>query len=141
MRRLLETRWLLALMLIPTLIVAIPLLSGILSGARCDPGISIDMICVVLAAISATASSCLTASNMRSNRTLRAALAEAERTAQQLRTERAQLLGAFEVMPEPVILLDAEDRAVMWNHRYARNSLVATGRGDFLRPGLRFEDL
>ena len=47
----------------------------------------------------------------------------------------------FDVLPEPLILFDADDRVVMWNRLYAANSSLAKGHGDgTLRPGLSFED-
>jgi PAS domain S-box-containing protein len=74
-------------------------------------------------------------------RCLRTMLEEAERAARLARIEYARLRGAFEVLPEPVILFDAQDRVVMWNRLYEENSTLAQGRGDGrLRPGLSFEE-
>ena len=58
------------------------------------------------------------------------------------RADHARLFGAFDVLPEPTILFDADDRVVMWNRVYARNSNLAPGHGDgSLRPGMSFTEL
>src|SRR5690348_15306151 len=86
------------------------------------------------------------------NRSLRALLADsdgreqalleariaAERAAQEARTAHARLVDAFEVVPEGLVLFDAEDRLVMWNRRYAE---ICELVGDKLVVGMRFEDL
>src|SRR5262249_40474930 len=46
-----------------------------------------------------------------------AARAEAERAEREARAAHARLLDAVEVMPEAVVLCDAEDRFVLWNRR------------------------
>src|SRR5262245_3832117 len=48
-----------------------------------------------------------------------AARAEAERAEREARAAHARLLDAIEVMPEAVVLCDADDRFVLWNRRYA----------------------
>ena len=45
------------------------------------------------------------------------------------------MLDAFEVVPEGVVLFDAEDRFVLWNKRYAE--LYTTK----VRRGMRFEEM
>jgi len=68
-------------------------------------------------------------------RQLEAALREA-------RADHASLLGAFDVFPEPTLLLDADDRLVLWNAAYAQTSPLAAGHGDgSLRRGMTFEEL
>lgn len=67
-----------------------------------------------------------------------AARAAAEEAEQQARAAHARLLDAFEVVPEGVVLFDAEDRYVMWNRRYAE---LYAFTGIELVPGLRFDDM
>ena len=65
--------------------------------------------------------------------TVETAKAEAERAAAQARAAHQQLLDASDVMAEGLVLLDAEDRHVLWNARYAemfgegRHAIVAGG--------------
>jgi diguanylate cyclase (GGDEF)-like protein/PAS domain S-box-containing protein len=68
---------------------------------------------------------------------LAAARAEAERAEQEARTAHARLLDAFEVVPEGLVLFDAEDRYVLWNRRYAE---LISERPTPLVVGLRYED-
>ena len=59
------------------------------------------------------------------------------------RSTSTRLLAALDVIPEAVVLIDAEDRYVVWNRQYAemyaelRHTIVAGGRfEDTLRAGL-----
>ena len=66
-----------------------------------------------------------------------AARAEAERAEQKARAAHQRLHDAFEVVPEGLVLLDADNRYVMWNRQYAE----LFGGGVKLVEGLRFEDV
>jgi diguanylate cyclase (GGDEF)-like protein/PAS domain S-box-containing protein len=56
--------------------------------------------------------------------------------------KHALLRSAFDVMPEPLILFDDDDRVVMWNKRYAEHSSLAPVYGDdSLRPGMTFTEV
>jgi diguanylate cyclase (GGDEF)-like protein/PAS domain S-box-containing protein len=58
------------------------------------------------------------------------------------KAKHALLQRAFDVMPEPLIVFDAEDRVVFWNKPYAEHSILAPGHGDgTLRPGMTFTEL
>ncbi len=63
--------------------------------------------------------------------------AQAERAEQEARAAHARLLAAFEVVPEGLVLFDAEDRFVLWNRRYEQ---LYAESGDMLAKGMRFED-
>ncbi len=69
--------------------------------------------------------------------TLEAAKAEAERAAARAQAAHQQLVDASNVMAEGLVLLDAEDRHVLWNARYAE--MFGVGR-EAIVPGGRFED-
>ena len=65
------------------------------------------------------------------------------RTRIRARSTHARLLHALDVIPEGVVLFDAEDRYVLWNRQFAEiyaetgHTLVAGGRfEDTLRAGL-----
>ncbi|PDT13928.1 ATPase [Rhizobium sp. J15] len=62
---------------------------------------------------------------------------QAERAEQEARAAHARLLAAFEVVPEGLVLFDAEDRFVLWNRRYEQ---LYEESGDKLLKGMRFED-
>jgi len=68
---------------------------------------------------------------------LEQALAEAERAGKEASDAHSRLYDAFEVVPEGLALLDADDRYVMWNRRYAE--LYSLDR-NVLEVGRRFED-
>ncbi|MBX5000817.1 PAS domain-containing protein [Rhizobium lentis] len=70
-------------------------------------------------------------------RALAKAHAQAERAEQEARAAHARLLAAFEVVPEGLVLFDAEDRFVLWNRRYEQ---LYAESGDMLEKGMRFED-
>ena len=70
------------------------------------------------------------------------ALADAQAQAKQAAKDYERLRDAFDVLPEPVILFDADDRVVFWNKLYAKHSSLAAGHGDgSLRPGITFTEL
>lgn len=76
-----------------------------------------------------------TYTDITERKTAEMALATAEREASNAHT---RLRDAFEVVPEGLALLDADDRYVMWNRRYAElYGLTA----DVIRVGARFEDV
>jgi len=60
----------------------------------------------------------------------------AKRSAEEATAARARLEEAFEVVPEGLVLFDAEDRFVLWNETYAK--LYDKHK---LRVGARFEDV
>ena len=64
----------------------------------------------------------------------RAAL-QAEREA---RDANARLRDAIEMLPEAIVFLDADNRYVMWNRRYAE---LYPGTADLLAPGVAFTDI
>jgi diguanylate cyclase (GGDEF)-like protein/PAS domain S-box-containing protein len=66
------------------------------------------------------------------------ARADAERAARDAKAAHDRLREAFDVVPEGLVLFDAEDRYVLWNRRYAE---VYAHSQDNLVPGVRFEDL
>jgi PAS domain S-box-containing protein len=70
-------------------------------------------------------------------KSLAEAHAQAERAEQEARAAHARLLAAFEVVPEGLALFDAEDRFILWNHRYEQLYLENGAR---LAVGMRFED-
>ena len=67
-----------------------------------------------------------------------AAQAAAESAARDARDAHATLLDAFEVVPEGLVLFDAQDRLVLWNKRYTE---LYDGSIDGIAAGMRFEDL
>jgi diguanylate cyclase (GGDEF)-like protein/PAS domain S-box-containing protein len=75
-------------------------------------------------------------------RRLEAARQEACAERDKARADHALLQSAFYVMPEPLIVFDADDRIVLWNKLYAEHSSLPPGDGDgCLRPGMTFTDL
>ncbi len=73
----------------------------------------------------------------RTERALTEAKASAERAEEAARVAHTTLLNALDVVPEGIVILDADDRYVLWNRRYgelypeSQNAVVA---------GMRFED-
>ena len=63
---------------------------------------------------------------------------DAERAAREAKAAHDRLREAFDVVPEGLVLFDADDRYVLWNRRYAE--MYADGRDDLI-VGRRFEDL
>jgi diguanylate cyclase (GGDEF)-like protein len=72
-------------------------------------------------------------------RRLTIAVAKAEKAAKEARAAHSTLLDAFEVVPEGLVLFDAEDRYVLWNRRYADLYSKETHRTP--KRGMRFEDM
>jgi diguanylate cyclase (GGDEF)-like protein/PAS domain S-box-containing protein len=72
----------------------------------------------------------------RAEKALAAARAEAERAEQEARAAHAYLLDAIEVIPEALVLFDAEDRYVLWNSRYAE----MYAHHSAIQKGMTFED-
>ncbi len=70
--------------------------------------------------------------------TLRSRVADLERQIEDARIARGRLIEALEVVPEALVLFDAEDRFVFWNKRYAE---LYIRPGDDVNVGMRFEDL
>jgi diguanylate cyclase (GGDEF)-like protein/PAS domain S-box-containing protein len=73
----------------------------------------------------------------QTERALTAAKANAERAEREARIAHATLLNALDIIPEGLVIFDADDRYVLWNRRYAE--IYAESR-DFLKVGMRFED-
>jgi diguanylate cyclase (GGDEF)-like protein/PAS domain S-box-containing protein len=74
----------------------------------------------------------------RTERALTEAKANAERAEEAARAAHATLLDALDVVPEGLVVLDADDRYVLWNRRYAE---LYTDSLDAFVPGTRFEDI
>jgi diguanylate cyclase (GGDEF)-like protein/PAS domain S-box-containing protein len=70
------------------------------------------------------------------------ALAEArdraEHAQQDAQAARDRLAEAFELVPEGITLMDADDRLSLWNQRYAE---IYSATGDAITAGTRFEDI
>ncbi|MGP0090271.1 MAG: PAS-domain containing protein [Xanthobacteraceae bacterium] len=77
-------------------------------------------------------------SRQNAEKALREARLEAEAAEQHARSAHARLLDAFEVVPEGLVLFDADDRYVLWNRRYAE---MSAEMGAEPSAGLRFEDI
>jgi diguanylate cyclase (GGDEF)-like protein/PAS domain S-box-containing protein len=111
--------------------------------------IQFDNVVVVLAVGFAVIAAVCAYSIRRTFRALRAdrqyltsAVADARAAEGRARADLKQLREAFDVLPEPLILFDADDRVVIWNKLYAKHSSLAPGHGDgTLRPGLTFTEL
>ena len=69
---------------------------------------------------------------------LRARLSEAEQEVALVRRDRSRLVEALDHIPEALVLLDAQDRFVYWNKRYADLYIHAA---DGVAEGSPFEDL
>jgi PAS domain S-box-containing protein len=67
------------------------------------------------------------------------ALSQAELAGQEAHAAHARLRDALEVVPEGVALLDADDRYVLWNQRYAE-VYAPTHTAIGLQVGMRFVD-
>jgi diguanylate cyclase (GGDEF)-like protein/PAS domain S-box-containing protein len=79
----------------------------------------------------------------RTELALTEAKASAERAEEAARVAHTTLLNALDAVPEGIVILDADDRYVLWNRRYgelyaeSQNALVAGMRfGDTLRFGI-----
>jgi diguanylate cyclase (GGDEF)-like protein/PAS domain S-box-containing protein len=73
----------------------------------------------------------------RTERALTEAKASAERAEEAARVAHTTLLAALDVVPEGIVVLDADDRYVLWNKRYSE--LYSESQGA-LAAGMRFED-
>ncbi len=73
----------------------------------------------------------------RLHATLEEAKSQAERAAAEAKAAHQQLVDASNLMSEGLVLFDAEDRHVLWNHRYAE--MYGDAR-DSVVVGARFED-
>ncbi len=73
----------------------------------------------------------------RTEEALKVAREQAERAEQEARAAHTRLLDAIEVVPEGLVLLDADDRFVLWNRRYAE---AYAGGGYQITRGQSFED-
>jgi diguanylate cyclase (GGDEF)-like protein/PAS domain S-box-containing protein len=71
----------------------------------------------------------------KAERGLIAARAAAEHAAKEARGAHTLLLDAFEVVPEGLVLFDADDRYVLWNRRYGELY------GERVKRGARFEEV
>ena len=74
----------------------------------------------------------------RSEQALAEARAHAERARLDAQAAHARLVEAFEVVPQGIALMDADDRLELWNNQYAE-TYRATGNA--IVAGMRFEDL
>ncbi len=74
----------------------------------------------------------------RSEQALAEAQANAERAQQDAQAAHARLVEAFDLVPEGIALMDADDRLVLWNNQYAE-TYRATGNA--IAAGMRFEDM
>ena len=73
----------------------------------------------------------------QTERALTQAKASAERAEREARAAHVTLLNALDIIPEGLVIFDADDRYVLWNRRYAE--IYAESR-DVLAVGTRFED-
>jgi diguanylate cyclase (GGDEF)-like protein/PAS domain S-box-containing protein len=73
----------------------------------------------------------------RTELALTEAKASAERAEEAARIAHRTLLDALDVVPEGIVILDAEDKYVLWNRRYVE---LYPESQDALVAGMRFED-
>jgi PAS domain S-box-containing protein len=71
-------------------------------------------------------------------KTLSDARVKAEQAEREVRAAHARLQEAFDIVPEGLVLFDAEDRHVLWNRRYTE---LFRETGPFIEMGRRFEDV
>lgn len=74
----------------------------------------------------------------KGERTLAESKASAERAELAARSAHTRLIEALDVVPEGLAILDADDRYVLWNKRYAE---LYTDSFDAIAPGMSFEDV
>jgi CHASE1-domain containing sensor protein len=74
----------------------------------------------------------------RSEKALAEARVNAERAQQDAQAAHARLVEAFEVVPQGIAMMDADDRLVLWNNQYAETYRVT---GEAIAAGMRFEDI
>ena len=63
---------------------------------------------------------------------------QAQRAEQDAKKAHSRLRDAIESLPEAIVFLDAEDRYVLWNRKYAE---LYADIADLLAPGVRFVDV
>ena len=73
----------------------------------------------------------------RTEQALTEAKASAERAEEAARVAHATLLNALDVVPEGIVVLDPDDRYVLWNRRYSE---LYSESQSALVAGMRFED-
>jgi len=66
------------------------------------------------------------------------AKASAERAEQEARAAHQRLVEALDVVPEGIVILDADDKYVLWNRTYAE---IYAKSADLLQEGVQFEYL
>jgi diguanylate cyclase (GGDEF)-like protein/PAS domain S-box-containing protein len=71
-------------------------------------------------------------------RSLTETQAEAGRAEKELRAAHARLCEAIEMLPEAIVFMDAENRIILWNQRYAE---LYADIADILAPGVSFEHI
>jgi diguanylate cyclase (GGDEF)-like protein/PAS domain S-box-containing protein len=74
----------------------------------------------------------------RAEQVLTEAKANAERAEIAARAAHATLIDALDVVPEGLVILDSDDRYILWNRRYAE---VYADSQDLLAPGMSFEEM
>jgi diguanylate cyclase (GGDEF)-like protein/PAS domain S-box-containing protein len=74
----------------------------------------------------------------RAEKALTEAKSNAERAEIAARVAHATLIDALDVVPEGLVILDSDDRYILWNRRYAE--VYAESR-DVLAPGVSFEEM
>jgi diguanylate cyclase (GGDEF)-like protein/PAS domain S-box-containing protein len=73
-----------------------------------------------------------------SEKALAEARINAERAQQEAQAAHARLVEAFDVVPEGIAMMDADDRLMLWNSQYAETYRAT---GNVIVAGMRFEDL
>jgi diguanylate cyclase (GGDEF)-like protein/PAS domain S-box-containing protein len=136
-------RWNLALTLLPAVGGGMYVIATAAGIFRFDAPAALIIAAIGMAAAAAAYLTNRSFAAMRATqRRLEAALREARAAGDKARSDHARLFGAFNLLPEPVILFDADDRIVMWNRHYDQSSSLAPGHGDgSLRPGMSFTEL
>jgi diguanylate cyclase (GGDEF)-like protein/PAS domain S-box-containing protein len=74
----------------------------------------------------------------RAEKVLAESKANAERAELAARSAHTRLIEALDVVPEGLAILDADDRYVLWNKRYAE---LYTDSFDAIAPGMSFEEV
>ena len=73
----------------------------------------------------------------RAEKALTEAKSNAERAEMAARAAHATLVDALDVVPEGLVILDSDDRFVLWNRRYAEAYAESC---DVIAPGVSFEE-
>lgn len=68
---------------------------------------------------------------------IRLARAEAETAMAESRAAHARLRDAIDMLPQGIVILDAEGRYILWNQKYAE---IYKGSADLFQVGVRLED-